>query len=223
MSIALGGCGSFPKDADRSLERARSGETLHVGWTPAEPWVTPGDGGEPAGIEPDLIRAWAASHHIRIDWVLGSETELVQALQENAIDLALAGFTDAQPWGAKIGLTQPYLETEIVVGVSPNTEQPASWIDVPIRYPRGRPHFAALIRRLGAKPEPAQPGQLAPIGAAYREELSSLGLIPTKTLASAARVIATAPGESALTFDIDRFLYQRRRAISAALSAEARR
>jgi polar amino acid transport system substrate-binding protein len=222
LVLALCGCEDFPKDANRTLERIRGGEPLRVGWVRAEPWVRLSETGEPAGIEPDLIRAWAEGLSVRIEWVSGSETQLVTALQENAIDLAVAGLTADAPWGAKIGQTQPYLTTEVVVGISASTLRPQSWHGVEIRYDRRRPHFAGLIRSIGARPVPAEPGQLGSLAAAYAQELSGLGLVPADKFAKEQRVIATAPAENALTLALDRFLHARSRSIKERLAAEAR-
>lgn len=223
VMACCGACEDFPKDANSTLQRVQSGQPLRVGWLQADPWVRPAGTDGPAGLEPDLVRAWAKTLQTRIDWVTGSEAQLAKALQEYALDVAVAGFTKDTPWGGKIGQTQPYLETGIVVGLADGTPEPASWDGVEIRYDRRRPHFAGPIRGIGARPMPVDAGDLAPIGAAYAEELPALGLIATeKTLASEERVIATAPAENALTLELDRFLHARRQSIAQQLAASAR-
>jgi len=124
LGLAFAGCDEYPKDAQGTIERVRAGERpLRVGWSPAEPWVRAGaagrDGDGPAGIEPDLVRDWAASVGARVEWVPGGEAQLVRALQRNAVDIAVAGFSDSAPWGGRTGQTQPYLEAEAVVGAAP--------------------------------------------------------------------------------------------------------
>jgi hypothetical protein len=228
LGLALAGCDGYPRDANGTLEQVRAGERpLRVGWSPAEPWVRAEAGANdgPAGIEPDLVRAWAASvGAARIEWVPGGEAQLVLALQRNAVDIAVAGFSDGSPWGGKTGQTQPYLKAEAVVGAAPGAAVPRDWDGVEVRHDRRRPDLAAAIRGIGAVPVPADPGGLAPLAAAYTLELATLGLAPTgKTLTTERRVIATAPAENALTLALDRFLLPRGKEIGRRLAAEARR
>ena len=228
LGLAFAGCDGYPRDANGTLGQVRAGERpLRVGWSPAEPWVRAeggaGDGG-PAGVEPDLVRAWAASVGARVEWVPGGEALLVRALQRNAVDVAVAGFSDDAPWGGKTGRTQPYLKAEAVVGAAPGAAVPRDWSGVEIRHDRRRPDLAAAIRGIGAVPVPADPGGMAPLAAAYAAELAVLGLAHTgKTLATERRVIATAPAENALTLALDRFLLPRGEEIGRRLAAEARR
>ena len=226
LGLALAGCDGYPKDANDTLERVRAGQRpLRVGWSPAEPWVRAKAGNDgPAGVEPDLVRAWAASIGTTIEWVPGGEAQLVQALQRNAVDVAVAGFSDDAPWGGKTGQTQPYLEAKAVVGAAPGAAVPRDWDGVGIRYDRRRPDLAAAIRGIGAVPVPADPGGMAPLAAAYAPELAALGLASTgKALTTERRVIATAPAENALTLALDRFLLPRGEEIGRRLAAEARR
>jgi ABC-type amino acid transport substrate-binding protein len=228
LVLALPGCDDFPRDARATLEQVRSGQRpLRVGWSPAEPWVRPaasGDTAGPAGLEPELVRAWAAQQGARIEWVPGGEAQLVEALAANTVDLALAGFSDAQPWGARIGRTQPYLRAELVLGASPGVEVPPDLKGVEIRHDRRRPDVAAAIRDAGAVPVPAEPENLAPLAAAYAPELAMLGLHATgRTFLTERRVIATAPAENALALALDRFLLPRTGEIRDILAAEARR
>jgi polar amino acid transport system substrate-binding protein len=227
IGVAAAGCDDFPRDAAGTLERVRAGGPLRVGWSPAEPWVRPDGGapdGGPAGVEPDLVRAWAGSVGARVEWVAGSEAQLVEALQENELDVAVAGFTKASPWGGKTGQTQPYLEAEVVVGVAPGAPVPEEWGGAEVRYDRRRPDLAAAIRGAGAVPVPVDPGGLAPLAAAYAPELEVLGLRPTgKTLATGRRLLATAPAENALTLALDGFLGPREGEVRDRLAGEARR
>jgi len=226
LALAAAGCGDYPKDARDTLERVRAGaRPLRVGWTLAEPWVGAGNGeGDPAGVEPDLVRDWAKSIGVQIEWVSGSEAQLVRALQRNTIDVAVAGFADSGPWGARIGQTQPYLEAAAVIGAAPGAAAPRDWKGVEVRYDRRRPDLAAALRGIGAVPVPADAGGMAPFAVAYEPELAALGLAPAgKALATERRVVATAPAENALTLALDRFLQPRRDEIGRRLAAESRR
>lgn len=222
LSLALAGCGDFPKDSRGTLERAKGGAPVIVGYSLAEPWVKPGDDG-PAGVEADLVRAWAEETGVRLRWVRGGESQLVESLHGGTIDLLIGGFTGTSAHVAKIGMTQPYLTTEIVVGAAPNTPAPESLDKVDIRYASTRPDFAAAIRGAGGNPIAAGPDALRPLAAVYAPELKRLGLVDSgKRLLKEKRVIATAPGENALTLSLDRFLHRQRPQIEARLAAEAR-
>jgi hypothetical protein len=66
-AVAVVGC-QFPADPDGTLERVRGGGTpLRVGVSEHDPWVRL-DGGEPGGIEPELVRRFAATIDARIEW-----------------------------------------------------------------------------------------------------------------------------------------------------------
>lgn len=226
LGFILPGCDEYPRDAKETLQQVRSGQRpLRVGWSPAEPWVRAEAGPNgPQGLEPDLVRAWAASIGVEVRWEIGSEAQLVQALQRNALDVGIAGFTGSAPWGSRTGQTQPYLKAELAVGAASGTATPREWNGVQIRYDRRRPDLAAAIQSIDAVPVPADPRNLAPFGAAYLQEMPALGLTPTgKNLTTERRVIATAPAESALTFALDQFLLPREREIRDRLAAEARR
>lgn len=192
-----------------------------MGWAHSPPWVVAA-ASEPSGLEPDIIRQWARALQARIEWVHAGEAGLVTALQGHAIDIAVGGFTTSAPWGAKIGQTQPYLTSELVVGLAPGAPQPAAWDNLEIRYARSRPDIAGLIRKHGATPVPSAPDQLTPVGAAYSHELTRLGLVPTGTnLAREKRVILTAPVENALTLALDRFLNAHRAEVARRLAGDA--
>jgi ABC-type amino acid transport substrate-binding protein len=226
MASLLCGCDDFPRDARGTLEELRAGQRpLRVGWSPAEPWVRSGEaGGPPAGLEPALLRDWAAQAGLRIEWVAGGPEQIVAALRQGVVDIGLAGFPADAPGAARTGWTQTYLEAGLVVGAAPGVAIPRDWEGVEIRHHRGRPDVAAAIRRIGAVAVPAEPAGLAPLAAVHGPELSPLGLVATgKRLGTEQRVIATAPGENALTLALDRFLLERRAAIESALAAEAGR
>lgn len=219
-ALAFGGCADFPKDAADTLEQVRAGRPLRVGWSAAEPWVKRGAGGEPRGLEPDLIRAWAAASGARVVWVEAGEAQLVEGLNRNALDIAVAGFTASAPYGGAIGQTQPYLKARMVIGARGDAGVPDSWRGVVVAHAAARADAAAAL--LGKKAVPVT--HYAPFRAVWEPELAAAGLAATgTTLTSAQRVIAIAPSENALTLSLDRFLHSRKAAIEARLAREAGR
>ena len=69
----------FPRDARDTLQLVRNG-TMRVGVSENDPWVCFA-GNEAEGIEPALIRQWARQLKARVEWVQGSKSALVEALQ----------------------------------------------------------------------------------------------------------------------------------------------
>jgi len=109
----------FPKDAEDSLEKVRN-HTIRVGFTNAAPWVYP-SATRAQGIEAAIVSDFAKTLHAKTDWVEGTEEQLYTALKKNEIDILIAGITAKTPWKEEVGVTKPYLETEIVNGAPPSS------------------------------------------------------------------------------------------------------
>ena len=112
LALLLAGCGSvrIPVDPDGTLDRVRGG-VLRVGVSPHEPWTTV-TATEPGGLEPDLVRRWAAGLGARIAWTVGGEQPLVQAMERGELDLVTGGLTADTPWADQAALTWPYATSE---------------------------------------------------------------------------------------------------------------
>lgn len=220
LALALSACADFPKDAEDNLNEIEAGRPLRVGWSAAAPWVRANPGGEPAGIEPDLIRAWAGARGIRIQWIEAGEAQLVEGLGDNSLDLAVAGFTDSAPHGGLIGMSQPYLRPQVVIGMPPGAAAPDSWEGVDVAHDPRRPELAGLLLRERAVPT-AGPARYRIL---YQPELAAAGLVAAaKPLRTDRRTIATAPSANALTLALDRWLHTHRAAIEARLAREGGR
>jgi len=102
-------CGmTIPTDPDGTLERV-SGGTLRVGVSVNEPWTSwPSERDEPGGVEPDLIREFAAHLDAQVTWQRGGEERLVGQLAENELDLVIGGLTSDSPWGDRAAITAIY-------------------------------------------------------------------------------------------------------------------
>lgn len=105
----IAGCDALPKDPEGTLSRARGG-VLRVGVSEAAPWVVDSAGApaEPAGIEPDAIRAFARSLDAEIQWHRGGADEVLRLLEHRELDIVAAGLTRASPWNGRVALTRPY-------------------------------------------------------------------------------------------------------------------
>ena len=87
---------------------------MHVGVTEADPWVKL-EGGDPASVEVELVERFAGTLGARIEWVEGSETELMEALHGRQLDVVIAGPTRRSEWQRVAALTRPYVTTQVVI------------------------------------------------------------------------------------------------------------
>jgi polar amino acid transport system substrate-binding protein len=70
------------------------------------------ENGHVAGLEPELIEAWAKRLGARVNWKHGAEAELIEALHRREIDVLAAGLDSKTPYKSELGLTQPYVKVE---------------------------------------------------------------------------------------------------------------
>jgi polar amino acid transport system substrate-binding protein len=113
MVVLLCGC-EFPQDPEGTLDRVRGG-VMRVGVTPADPWVALHDSGDPTGVEAELVSRFAETLDARVEWVEGSETDLMEALHGRQLDVVIAGLTRQSEWRRHAALTRPYLTTQVVI------------------------------------------------------------------------------------------------------------
>jgi ABC-type amino acid transport substrate-binding protein len=112
LVLLLVGCGSvqIPADPDGTLDRVRGG-VLRVGVSPHEPWTTVAAEGL-AGVEPDLVRRWAAALGARVEWTVGGEQPLTSALERGELDLVIGGITADTPWTSHAAVTRSYATSQ---------------------------------------------------------------------------------------------------------------
>ena len=109
LSLSLAACG-LPRDPEQTSNRISATHELRVGVTDNREWVD-ASGAEPQGIEPDLIRDFAARIGAKILWTRGSEASLAKSLKRHELDLAAGGFDAKTPWKSIAGVSQPFAET----------------------------------------------------------------------------------------------------------------
>jgi len=105
----VSGCSSVPADPHGTLDRVRGG-VLRVGATHHPPWVEAAGISPPGGDEVDIVTAFANDNDADLEWEVGSEQSLVEALERGDLDLVIGGFTDATPWTERAATTVPYTE-----------------------------------------------------------------------------------------------------------------
>src|SRR4051812_21371979 len=115
LGIALlSGCGAatsdLPRDPRDATEHILSEHVLRAGAAENPPWVRTGKG-EPEGLEPDIVRAFARSLGARVEWTVNGETPLAEAAEKGGLDLLVSGATRKSPWAKKLGASQIYATT----------------------------------------------------------------------------------------------------------------
>ncbi len=208
-ALALAGC-RIPEDPDGTLDRVEGG-TMRVGVTSADPWVEL-RGAEPSGgIEVELVRRFARDLGAGVEWVDGSEEELVAALKDGSLDLVIAGITSKSRWEKEVAFTRPYATSKIVVGAPGSRRLGEELGGVRVAAELGSEAEALLERRTDATVVPAL--ELAGVSgpaAVEDDALDDLGLRETGIeLKKDRHVMAVIPGENAWMVRLERFLLNR--------------
>jgi polar amino acid transport system substrate-binding protein len=222
-AIAASGC-QYPRDPDGTLNRVEGG-VMRVGVTEADPWVVL-EGDRPVGgVEVELARRFAREVGARIEWVLGSEEELVDATKEGQVDLIVGGLTSKSRWKKDVALTRPYVESRSVVGIPAAESFPDDFAGVPVAAELGSAEEGLLAQRTDARVVPvASLSPRAGLPAAVPHYLlDDLRLRDSGTeLDKAKHVMAVKLGENAFLVRLERFLLDREEEIERLLVEEGR-
>lgn len=202
--LALAGCG-FPNDIAHTTEKVRGG-VLSVGLAENPPWVIRTDAG-PAGLEPEIIRAFAKELDAEIQWHWDSDSNLLAALHHGQLDLVASGFTRNSRLSKFAASTKPYYSSRYTVGVPEGEELPASLGNLEVAiHPVN--HFSEALRDEGANP--VQEASLADADGAVAAPswwLRAHGFEPGGwQLASDKHVMALPKGENAWMMAMQRHL-----------------
>ena len=222
-AIAVAGC-QYPRDPDGTLNRVEGG-VMRVGVTEADPWVLL-DGDRPVGgAEVELARRFARDVAARIEWVHGSEEELVDAAKEGQVDLILGGLTSKSRWKKDVAFTRPYVETRAVVGIPAGESFPDDFEGVPVAAELGSEEEGLVAQRTEARVVPV--ASLEPLvgrpAAVPDYLLDDLQLTDSGTqLDEAKHVMAVKLGENAFLVRLECFLLNREEQVERLLVEEGR-
>jgi polar amino acid transport system substrate-binding protein len=223
VAIAATGC-QYPRDPDGTLNRVEGG-VMRVGVTEADPWVML-EGDRPVGgAEVELARRFARDVGARIEWVQGSEEELVQAAKEGQVDLIVGGWTNKSRWKKDVAFTRPYVEARAVVGIPAGESFPDDFAGVAVAAELGSEEEGLLAQKTAARVVPVT--DLAPRAgrpaAVPHYLLDDLELTDSGTeLDEAKHVMAVKLGENAFLVRLERFLLEREDEIERLLIEEGR-
>lgn len=222
LALALLAACDLPRDPQGTLAAATGG-TLVVGVAENPPWVVR-QGDEAAGVEADLVRAFASELGADVEWVWGGLDEHLEALERFELDLVAGGLAAGSPWSKRVGFTRAYLEAEQVVGVPPGAAPPERLDGVRVAVAPGDPLAAALAERDAVVVPSDRPWESGLPVAAPAWEVAARGYAPAgEPLARSRHVLAAPPGENGLITRLERFLAGEEEAVRARLAAEARR
>ena len=103
--LFITGC-SFPKDPEKSFEMALE-DSLQVGIVENPPYTSI-QNNEPTGSEVDIIKNFAKSRNLQIQFIEGSESKLVDDLKKYKIHLVAGGFDKKTIWKKHAGTSATY-------------------------------------------------------------------------------------------------------------------
>jgi polar amino acid transport system substrate-binding protein len=201
------------------LERVEGG-VLRAGVTENDPWVRL-DADRPTGVEIALVERFAQELGAAVEWVDGSEAELIGALHRHELDLVVGGLAAETPWQDKVAITRPYLTTRTVVGVPTGQPVPAGFAGVEVAVQEGDA-AADLVERLDAVPVRVETLDGVDGPAALDEwllddyALADSGI----TLEETQHVMAVPLGENGWQVRLERFLAANRTLIDDLLEQE---
>ena len=220
LTVLVAGCG-IPRDPESTLDRVRGG-TLRAGITASEPWTTL-DGGRPGGVEVELVERFAAELGAAVEWVDGSEAELIGALEVRELDLVVGGLTADTPWQAKAAITRSYATTRVVVAVPASRPPPDDIAGMRVAVEAGTDAAGILEDKTDAIPVRVPDVTQVKGSAVAIDEwlLADLELRDTGVhLSKSKHVMATPLGENAFLVRLERFLIARQGDVPALLDAE---
>lgn len=225
VSVLVGGC-EFPTDPEGTLDRVRGG-VMRVGVTPAEPWVKLPASGPPAGVEVELVEAFAEELGATVEWVEGSESDLMEALHGRQLDVVIAGLTRQSEWARSAALTRPYLTSQVVIA-APDEQSAAELSDdlggQRIAVEANSPEAAKLEQDTDAIVVPVDDLTTVDGPMAVPDYLlDDLGLVRTDAeLDEHEHAMAVSMGENAFLVALERFLLDREAEAGEILEREAR-
>jgi len=121
LLLILTACG-MPRDIEHTTEDVEERGYIRAGAVVRAADPSSLDGGSPAGYEADVVSGYAESLGVEVRWEVGSESELMTALEEGGLDIVVGGIESSSPWSKHVGLSAPI-------------------------SPQGTPHLVAAVRQ----------------------------------------------------------------------------
>jgi polar amino acid transport system substrate-binding protein len=223
LVLLLAAC-QYPRDPEGTLDRVRGG-TMRVGVIGDPPWAEFRDG-EALGVEPELIRAFAAELDADVEWIPGTESELVAAISGFQLDVIVGGLDRSSPSMKEVALTRPYVDTNVEVGLPPGAELPDDLGGLRIWVEAGS-EAAALLEQEEADAVPVFYEELSEVDGPALLDSYDIDAIGYRRSAYILRdhehAMAVPMGENAFLVELEHFLLDRGDEAEALLAREAAR
>jgi len=97
---------NLPKDPESSWEKAKSND-LKVGVIDNPPYTKISENSF-SGAEIDIINKFASSNDLKVTYIEGNETDLIEKLEKFKIDIIVGGFDKKTVWSKKAGISKAY-------------------------------------------------------------------------------------------------------------------
>lgn len=223
LSLAMSACQNYPRDPHATLERAQGG-TLRIGVLSNPPWSWLDQSAAGQGVEAELLKGLARELGARIEWVPGTQQDLVDSLKEFQLDAVIGGFRDKNPYKKEVGMTDPYQVSEVLLGFPATIPPPPQKIEGTVVGVRPHSEAERLARKKGAETLPLEePLRHKGMVAAEDWELEQWDFRKTELkLDKEKRVILTSPGENAWLVRLERYLKERKDRIKSLILDEAK-
>jgi polar amino acid transport system substrate-binding protein len=224
VAFFAAGC-QYPRDPEGTLDRVRGG-VMRVGVTHVDPWVKL-DGGDPSGVEVELLQRFADTLDAEIEWVEASETELMEALHGRQLDVVVAGLTRRSEWQRVAALTRPFVSYEVVIAAPDEATADRLSEDLEgarIAVEAHSPEAAKLEQDTDADVVPVDDIAAVDGPVAVPEYmLDDLGYVRTDAeLDEHEHAMAVSMGENAFLVELERFLLGREAEAGALLEREGK-
>jgi polar amino acid transport system substrate-binding protein len=224
VALLAAGC-QYPRDPEGTLDRVQGG-VLRVGVTHVDPWVTL-DGDAPGGVEVELLQRFAQTQDAEVEWVEGSESELMEALHGRQLDVVVAGLTRRSEWQRVAALTRPFVSYEVVIAAPDQATADRLSADLGgerIGVEAHSPEAAKLEEDTDAEVMPVDDIAAVDGPVAVPEYmLDDLGYVRTDAeLDEHEHAMAVSMGENAFLVELERFLLDREAEAGALLEREGK-
>lgn len=166
------------------------------------------EGAEPTGIEVQLIKGYARSIGAEIEWVQGSQEQIVELLKVYEVDLAVGGYTNKTSFKKHIALSRPYNIEHIKVGAPQNIAIPDDIEGKKVVVKKAGAARAAVKKNKGTPVEKDSVSGSDQLVAGSKDELLKLGFkVSDYNLNKVEHVVAIPKGENALLKSLENYIY----------------
>lgn len=196
---------NYPKDPNHTLDKMKN-QTVRVGISESSGLATISEAG-PTGVEVELIKGYAQTINSKIEWVKGSQEQIVGLLKEHQVDVAIGGYSKQTAFKKHIGLTRPYKTEKIKVGASDKSKIPDEVEGKEVAVERTSQALVAVVKHKGIPVKKDSIARTDGLVAGSEEDLVRLGLAVSEyNLGTVEHVIAIPKGENGLLKSIDNYI-----------------